>query len=211
VRAPVSPQGKQGRNFFLCLIFSFFGFTRSVDNAKRRQKIMYDAEKIDRMAGADLDRRRLLCRFYSTLSEPDRVEAHRLAGELARQDRGKVKLDEQYFYCALVRALNEMYRDRRELLSRKAAITDDQAAAVAEKRLASFKSAKADETAKKRRKKSQLISIRFFSLIQKLRSEGLSWRDISDYIKKYHKKDISHQYIKEVFEKNAPKEEIKNA
>lgn len=170
---------------------------------------MYDAAKIDKLAGADLDRRRLLARYYSTLSEEDRVEAHRLSGELVRQDRGKVKLDECYFYSALMRALNQMYRDRRELLSRKAAITDDQAADVAAKRLASFKSAKKDETNKKRRKKSQLISIRFLPLIKKLRADGLSWRDCADYLLKYHQKKISHQYLKEIYEKNVTKEENK--
>lgn len=172
---------------------------------------MIDTEKIDKLTGADQDRRRLLARYYSTLSEEDRVEAHRLAGELVRADRGKVKLDELYFYSAQMRALNQMYQDRRELLSRKAAITDDQAADIASKRLASFKSAKSDAIAKKRRKKAQLISIRFLSLIKKLRCEGLSWRDCADYLLKYHKKKISHQYLKEVYEKNAPKEDVKNA
>lgn len=172
---------------------------------------MYDAAKIDKLTGAGQDRRRLLARYYSTLSEEDRVEAHRLAGELVRADRGKVKLDELYFYSALMRALNQMYQDRRELLSRKGTIAADQAADIANKRLASFVSAKKDAIGKKRRKKSQLISIRFLSLIKKLRGEGLSWRDISDYILKYHHKKISHQYLKEVYEKNAPKEEVNNA
>lgn len=167
---------------------------------------MLDVEKIDHLTGADQDRRRLLCRYYATLSESDRVEAHRLAGELVRADRGKVKLDELYFYSALIRALNHMYQDRNELLSRKAAITDEQAADIASKRLASFRSAKADAIGKKRRKKAQLISIRFLELIKRLRGEGLSWRDVSDYLFKYHQKKISHQYLKEIYEKNVIKE-----
>jgi len=178
---------------------------------KKGGKNMLDVEKIDRLTGADRDRRRLLCKFYSTMSEEDRVGAHRLAGEFVRQERGKVKLDELYFYSALIRALNQMYGERREVLHRKAALTDDQAADISSKRLASFRSAKADKTAKKRRKKAQLISIRFLELLKKLRADGLSWRDISDYILKYHHKKISHQYLKEVYEKNAPKEEVNNA
>ncbi|HPL67701.1 MAG TPA: hypothetical protein PLG94_14310 [Smithellaceae bacterium] len=171
---------------------------------------MIDTEKIDKLTSADQDRRRLLAHFYAILPEPDRVEAHRLAGELVCADRGKVKLDEYYFYSALLRALNQMYALRHELMHRKASITDEQAAEVATKRLSSFRSAKADATAKKRRKKAQLVSIRFLSLIKKLRSEGLSWRDCADYLQKYHQKKISHQYLKEIYEKNVTKEESKN-
>jgi hypothetical protein len=168
---------------------------------------MIEKEKIDKLTGADKDRRRLLCKFYSTLSEPDRVEAHRKSGELVRQDKGKVKLDEHYFYSALMRALNQMYCERHEALNRKNALTDDQAAAIASKRLSSFRSAKKDAVSKKRRKKAQLISIRYLSLIKKLRAEGLSWRDCSSYISKNHQKKISHQYLKEIYEKNVTKEE----
>jgi len=171
---------------------------------------MLNEEKIDKLTGADQDRRRLLCKFYSTLSEDDRVAAHRLAGELVRQDRGKAKLDEVYFYSALMRALNKMYFDRREALSRKATITEEQAGDIAAKRLASFRSAKADAVGKKRRKKAQLISVRFLGLIKKLRSEGFSWRDCSNYLFQYHHKKISHQYLKEIYEKNVIKEVANN-
>jgi len=172
---------------------------------------MYEVEKIDKLTGGDQDRRRLLCKFYSTLSEVDRVEAHRLAGELVRADRGKVKLDEVYFYSALMRALGQMYQDRHELLSRKATITDDQAADIARKRLSSFRSAKKDAIGKKRRKKAQLVSVRFLELIKKLRADGLSWRDCADYLLKYHQKKISHEYLRKVYEKNVTKEETNNA
>jgi len=92
------------------------------------------------------------------------------------------------FYSTLIKALNRMYQDQHEALSRKNALTDDQAADIASKRLSSFRGAKADAIRKKRRKKSQLISIRFLPLIKKLRAEGLSWRDCADYLLKYHKK-----------------------
>jgi len=59
---------------------------------------MYDAAKIDKLTGADQDRRRLLARYYSTLSEEDRVEAHRLAGELIRSMRGTGKMDESFLF-----------------------------------------------------------------------------------------------------------------
>jgi len=105
-----------------------------------------------------------------------------------------------------IRALNQMYAERKEVLNRKAAITDAQAAEIAKKRLASFRSAKKDATNKKRRKKAQLVSIRYLSLIKTLRAEGLSWRNCSEYLEKNHGKKVSHQYLKTVYERNVKDE-----
>jgi hypothetical protein len=167
---------------------------------------MYDFAKIDSLSGADADRRRMLCRYYANLSEVDRLEAHKLAGQLVRSMRGGEKMDESFFYSTFVRAVGQMYFDRREALNRKNALTDEQAAAISQKRLASFRSAKADRLHKRRAKKGQLISIRYLELIKKLRADGLSWRDCADYLFKYHQKKISHQYLKEIYEKNVAKE-----
>jgi len=171
---------------------------------------MYNFAQIDVLAGADADRRRMLAKFYANMSEADKLEAHKLAGQIVRSMRGGEKMDEAFFYSTFVRALGQMYFDRHEALNRKNALTDEQAAAISQKRLASFRSAKADRLHKRRAKKGQLISIRFLELIKRLRAEGLSWRDCADYLYKYHQKKISHQYLKEIYEKNVIKEQGKN-
>lgn len=163
---------------------------------------MLDEEKLRMISGCGPDRRRMLCGFYGSMSEIDRVEAHRLAGELVRSLRSEAKPDDYFFYGVLIQALSKMHFDRHEAFSRKNSVTDEQAADIAEKRLASFLSAKADLKNKKLKKKAQWVEKRFFDLIKKLRGDGLSWRDISDYLLKYHQKKISHQYLKSVYEKN---------
>jgi len=168
---------------------------------------MVDLVKIGRLSSADADRRRMLARYYANMSESDRLEAHRTAGLLVRSMRGGEIMDEAFFYSTFMRALGQMYFDRQETLNRKNALTGEQAVAISQKRLASFRSAKKDRLHKRRAKKSQLISIQYLELIKKLRADGLSWRDCADYLFKYHKKKISHQYLKEIYEKNVSKEE----
>jgi len=158
-----------------------------------------DDDKITKIAGVSADRRRMLVRYYATMPEADRLEAHRLTGDLIRQHRNE-KPDEYYFYGLLIMALGKMYWTRYEALTRKNSLTDTQAEDIAEKRLQTFKAIAADKR-HKRKKKAQLISIRFYQLIKKLRGEGLSWRGCADYIERYHKKKFSHQYLKTTMEK----------
>jgi len=171
---------------------------------------MYNFAQIDVLSVADANRRRMLAKFYANMSEADKLEAHKLSGEFVKKLRAGEKMDEAFFYSTFMRALGQMYADRHEALNRKNSLTDEQAGDISKKRLASFRSAKADRLHKRRAKKSQLISIRFLELIKKLRGNGLSWRDCADYLCKYHQKKISHQYLKEIYEKNVTKEESKD-
>ena len=170
---------------------------------------MYDFAKIDSLSSADANRRRMLAKFFVNMPEADKLEAHKLAGQLVRSMRAGEKMDEAFFYSTFMRAIGQMYADRHEALNRKNALTGEKAVEIAAKRLSSFRSAKADRLHKQRAKKSQLVSIRYLELIKKLRADGLSWRDCADYLQKYHQRKISHQYLKEIYEKNVTKEENK--
>ncbi|HQQ88322.1 MAG TPA: hypothetical protein PLA72_10005 [Smithellaceae bacterium] len=171
-----------------------------------------DSEKLQKLSLCDSDRRRMLARYYASISEEDRLQAHALAGQFIKSMRSDAaKMDEYFFHATLLRALNQMHSERKKVLNRKAVLTDAQAAEIAQKRLSSFLSQKKDTTQKKRRKKAQLVSIRYFELIKTLRSRGLSWRNCSEYLEKNHGKKVSHQYLKTIFEKNAAKEEVNNA
>ena len=79
---------------------------------------MVNEEKLRLVSRVGADRRRLLGKFYGGMSEEDRVEAHRAAGDLVRSQRPESP-DEYFFYGVLIQALNKMYFDRNEALSRK--------------------------------------------------------------------------------------------
>ena len=56
-----------------------------------------------------------------------------------------------------------------------------------------------DRRRKKEGKQERLIRLRYFHEIEKLRKEGLGWRKISEYIKTYHHKQISHVTIRNAY------------
>ncbi len=56
------------------------------------------------------------------------------------------------------------------------------------------------EHRKKPRPTRRVVEIRFYETIEKFRAEGISWRDISKYIGRFHRCKISHSYLKECFE-----------
>jgi hypothetical protein len=80
--------------------------------------------------------------------------------------------------------------------TRKATLTDKDLKRIA---LIRKERIKADH-GKKGSPTKEIVEIRFFELIKKLKGEGLSWRDISKYISKFHKKRISHTYLKQCYE-----------
>ena len=56
-----------------------------------------------------------------------------------------------------------------------------------------------DRRRKKEGKQTRLIRLRYFHEIEKLRKEGLGWRKISEYIRIYHHKQISHVTIRNAY------------
>lgn len=49
-------------------------------------------------------------------------------------------------------------------------------------------------------KKIKIVEIRYYELVKTLRNEGLSWGMISMYLARYHKFNISRDYLKDCFE-----------
>jgi len=52
---------------------------------------------------------------------------------------------------------------------------------------------------KKEGKKERKIRLEYYYLIKKLRSEGFGWRRIAEYLRKYHRFQISHNGLKKAY------------
>lgn len=153
---------------------------------------MDDLQKITGLApGA----RNELCRWYGKMTEAERLDTHKLKADLLRQHHDKYKhlgIAERT-YAALCYALH-----KRQLTltaaSRRSEMSLEQAAQVTKMRR--------DAISKKPRREgkvARLIRVRWIHEIKSLRDEGYSWRDVSAYIAKHHKKKVSYVYLQKIY------------
>jgi len=153
---------------------------------------------IDNLTRTKIDERDQLLRWYGSLNEIERYDVHKLQLDLLRQKSDGLadcKDAVQRSYAALVLAL----RKRKHALTqceRKEHMTAAQQEQLRKMRL----DAVAKKSTKGEGKVRKLIRLRWYHEIENLLAEGLSWRQISDYIAKNHKRRVSHTYLLQVFE-----------
>lgn len=143
------------------------------------------------------DERDELIRDYAAMSETERIDIHRKQTILLRRNRKALHDIEIAIaaYSMLLLALSQ----RRKLLqatAKKVALSDEAAAEIGRLRRLSITGSR-----KREGQVAKLIRLRWLEEIRKLRDEGCSWREVSTYIAKFHKKKISHTYLKNVFER----------
>lgn len=157
----------------------------------------YNFAYLERLAGLTAMQRQTLMRYYAKLPEQVRIEAHKLQTDLIRQRRQEQRKDAmpEYCYAMLILALRQMqWIEQSHHL--KASLTLEQAKKITEIRLARARAMKKKKDSPLR----YLIEVRLFEEIQRLREvEGMSWREVCDYLAKYHRRRISHTYLQRVF------------
>lgn len=90
-----------------------------------------------------------------------------------------------------MQAINAVFR----MQSNKRLSTYDDLKVVDEKRIAQAKA-----STKREAPKRDKLMLDLKPVVEKLRSEGISWQGVSDYIAKHHKKKISRGYLQKVFQ-----------
>ena len=154
-------------------------------------------EYVYELTGLSEPNRKRLINYYARLPEETRIEAHKLQTDLIRQKRDKYENPRQheFTYAMLLLALTRM-KSLESAQGTKRALNDEEAERITEIRIQRILDRK-----NKGRKSEQkhLIEIRFYEEIKNLKDKGLSWRDIADYISKYHKKKISHGYLRQCY------------
>lgn len=161
--------------------------------------IDYDPKDIENILGLPANRRKKLIRYYSSLAESVRIEAHRLQTDYMRQHRDAYKgkmTQEEFTYAMLLLTLDKMLFI--EEFERQRSATPEQADKAIKLRAARIK---ASRRVQKPSPTKERILLRYFKLICRLREEdGMSWREVGRYIKKHHHEEISHVYLKKVYE-----------
>jgi len=139
-----------------------------------------------------------MVRYWSDQSEQVRIEAIKFALDLVRQSgiESKDKLPEVLYSC-LIRALSKMYHIETAHAVRKKLTDSDykELQKISEVRIERLKASK---KAKPSLKSSKLI-LQYRELVIRLRSEGLGWRRIAEYLRRYHRQKVSHQTLYKTF------------
>jgi hypothetical protein len=130
--------------------------------------------------------------------EGTKIEAVKLQTDLIRQYRMEHRnqlMSAEFAYAMHALALVKMVWMEAANERKGADLSDAEFAKVRAIRIDRIKSKKR----KKASPKKELIRIRFFVLIKKLREEGLSWREVANYLALRHKTKLNHSYIRESF------------
>lgn len=167
----------------------------------------YDLNCVQTLCGLTELQRRDLCRWYAKLPEKVRVEVFRLQTDLIRQNRQRQTANKlpEFLYAMQMLAF-QLMRSVEGGLDRKGKLTLEQARRISEIRLAR---AQADKVNRKKPTRAKL-ELQHAGDVRRLREEGLSWREVAAYLKRYHRLEVSHTYLQQVFknltEKDAPAE-----
>jgi hypothetical protein len=157
----------------------------------------YDMDYVYSLTGLSEPNRKRLINYYARLPEQTKIEAHKLQTDLIRQSRDKYDnaRQQEFTYAMLLLALAKM-KSLELAQTTKKALTDEEAGKITELRIQRILAAK---NKGRESKQKHLIEIRFYEEIKNLKEKGLSWREIAEYIKKYHKKKISHGYLQQCY------------
>ena len=166
---------------------------------------MEKADHLYELTGVDFDQRASMSRYYGRLAEVERIEAMQLQADLIRQNRKRWKDIPQakFYYAMLCLALWKMEWSR-STLSQKSGLPQEEAEAKAEelsdRRMDTFKATQKEGWKKKASPKAPAIDTRLYNLVTKLRDKkGYSWREVSEYLGKYHKTKISLSYLRDIY------------
>lgn len=157
----------------------------------------YDSDYIQELTGIGTAEADSLVKYYAKLPENVRIESFKLQTDLSRQNKDKFDKDHasEYYYGMHLLALRAMKRIETAQAT-KDSLTEEEALKLNKIRIERIKAGRG----KKDSKKARLIKETLFHEIKNMYyNEGLSWREISDFIAKYHKTRISHGYLQQKF------------
>ncbi len=157
----------------------------------------YNFAYIKELTGIDTKEADSLVKYYSKLPENVRIESFKLQTDLSRQNKDNFNKEyaSEFYYAMHLLALRAMKRIETAQAT-KDSLSEEEALKLHKLRIERIKAGRG----KKDSKKARLIKETLFHEIKNMYyNENLSWREISEYIAKYHKTKISHGYLQQKF------------
>lgn len=141
------------------------------------------------------ERRDYLIRYYLRLNEYQRSHLHERQRDLLKH----CTLDEFSLYTTLIKALAKHF-ETEQLFHGKELLSDNEQAALERTRIDTVRGQCAERRWKRRKIAGELEQMR--PLVKKLRHEGLSWREVEVYLRRFHKIRASFAYIRRCLQEN---------
>ena len=145
------------------------------------------------------EERKELLRYFASASIDLQRDIMSKQTEFIRQNKHKLSnylLREDYYLEQLLRAIRRVRFLECQALSRKSSLSDEELSEIKMLRIKRLLSKK-----KRPSEKENTIRKKYFWLIKDLKEQGLSWRKIALYLKKYHKFSVTHGYLQQTFKK----------
>jgi hypothetical protein len=164
----------------------------------------FDLNFVDSLLGDEVSKLKgKLTNYFAKLSFALQIEVfkiHLVIRERFNTEKGReffrAKNPEFYYACFLL-AIKQIY-DFEQKLKRKSQWSDEEALIASKFRIEKFKALK--QKKERKTKVKNLIEVRFYELIKKLKfEENMSWRDIEKYLALNHKVKISYSAIRKNF------------
>lgn len=137
-----------------------------------------------------------ICRYYAKLPRLLQIEVHSLHTAIMRTRSNERREGKQpeYIYATFVQAVAQIRRLERTTDNSHFLIANDASriSDIRNTRIDGRKQGKGSPTRAKIEKK-------YIQLIRQMRADGKSWRDISFYLKAYHRQKLSYSYLRRVF------------
>jgi hypothetical protein len=158
----------------------------------------YDTSEVDRLSGTTATQRASNFRWLALQGEQTKIESAKLQTDLIRQHRRQgmgQTMTPEFIYAMLCLALVKMIWFETAQKRKGGKLSEEEFAKVQEIRIERIRGKKRTKGSPKK----NLIRVRFYHEIQTLREKGLSWREISDFLRTHHKVKLAHSYIRESF------------
>jgi hypothetical protein len=143
------------------------------------------------------EERKELLRYFANASMDLQRDIISKQTEFLRKNKHKENnylLREDFILEQLLRAIRRVRFLELQALHRKSSLSDEEL-----KEIKSLRIKRLLEKKSRKKEKENTIRKKYFWLIKDLKEQGLSWRKIALYLKKYHKFNVTHGYLQQVF------------
>ena len=157
----------------------------------------YNISFIESLTGMSKRVRNDLQNYFSRLPENVRIEVYRYQSDIAKEMREeRIKgFNAEFTYSTFLLGVRRIRN-----LENKVAVKSGVLSQFEEERINNIRLSRIKNKNKPKPDNIRsMIENKYFVLISTLRGEGVSWRDISTYIKRYHKTTISHDYMCKIY------------
>ena len=145
------------------------------------------------------EERKELLRYFANASMDLQRDIISKQTEFLRKNKHKENnylLREDFILEQLLRAIRRVRFLELQALHRKSSLSDEEL-----KEIKSLRIKRLLEKKSRKKEKENTIRKKYFWLIKDLKEQGLSWRKIALYLKKYHKFSVTHGYLQQTFKK----------